>query len=48
MGKFTNKPTRRPSKRQSTKLRKKVEKKVKAHDRKVKKEANKMKALGLI
>lgn len=47
MAKSSNKPGGKPSKRISSKNVHKVEKKVKEHHRKMKKEANKLKALGV-
>lgn len=48
MGKFANKPGGKKTNRTSTKNRMKAEKKVKEHHRKLKKEANKLKALGVL
>lgn len=48
MGKFANKPTHRTSKRQSSKLKSNIDKRVKDHNKKMKKEAKKLKAIGVI
>jgi nuclear GTP-binding protein len=47
MGKFTNASKGRPSKRQALGQKHKIEKRVKEHNRKLRKEARKMKSLGL-
>lgn len=48
MGKYTNKPSGGKSKRQTCAQKHKIEKKVKDHNKKMKKEAKKLKAMGII
>lgn len=48
MAKFANKPTHRSSKRQTSKLKNNIDKRVKEHNRKMKKEAKQLKAIGVI
>jgi len=48
MGKFANKPRGRPTKRQPLKKKHKIEKRVREHKRKLRKEARKMKAMGIV
>jgi nuclear GTP-binding protein len=47
MGKFSNRPTHNKSKRKSLKMKYKIDRKVKQHNRKIRKEANNMKSLGI-
>lgn len=47
MGKFANKPKGRPSKRRTLKVKYKIERKVKQHNKRVKKEARKLKNKGV-
>jgi nuclear GTP-binding protein len=48
MAKFINKPKHRTSKRQNLNMKYKITKKVAEHNKRVKKEARKLKALGMI
>lgn len=48
MVKFSNKPKARTSGRVALNMKYKIKKKVKEHNRKVKKEARKMKAMGMV
>jgi nuclear GTP-binding protein len=47
MVKFSNKPKGKPSKRKTFKVKYKIERKVKQHNKRVKKEARKLKGKGL-
>ena len=48
MGKYANKPQGKPTKRKTLKVKYKIERKVKQHNKRVRKEAIKLKAKGLL